>query len=317
MDLNWNLLTDASANLGNALTNAAGQVRQHRETAKDRRALRNYLTQPSVRGQNRGIGPFGNEGGTTPSTLPGQTPGFGDGDPGNRPVRIDPVTRQPVDTEQEAFLQLAERNPQLAFRLRDEQRQAIQQLNTTQQAHLRQAGELLRDVRDDAGYQRALQAGHMAGIDVAGAPPTYDPNFVERVRVAARAVAPPTEQHPTNIQREIEYYRSIGRNDLAQQLMENHAEGAPVLFDVTGDGVPDLVPRSYVRQQGGASPAPQVTPQSSPQGDPDVMVNPQTGQMIRFNRQTNQWEPIQGATPTVSSDLQNWRGAGSGPQGFR
>lgn len=58
---------------------------------------------------------------------------------------------------------------------------------------------------------------------------------------------------PTNIQREVEYYRSIGRPDLAEQRLTNHAEGGPVLFDINGDGAPDLVPRSYFNRGGGAS----------------------------------------------------------------
>ena len=309
MDLNWNLLTDASANLGNALTNAAGQVRQHRETAKDRRALRNYLTQPSVRGQNRGIGPFGNEGGTTPGTLPGQTPGFGDGDPGNRPVRIDPVTRQPVDTEQEAFLQLAERNPQLAFRLRDEQTQRVRQLTTDQQAQLLHAGDLLQDVTDDAGYQRALQAAHMAHIDIAGAPPNYDPNFVQGVRAAAAALRGPGEAY------------TLGRGDIRYQGSREIARGAAPpdqIIPVTAGGGTYRVhtpwPTTGSQAPGTFTPQPQTAAPTAPPGT----IAPYNGRNYRLSP-SGQWEDVgpAGTAPAVSSDLQNWRGAGSGPQGFR
>lgn len=63
-----------------------------------------------------------------------------------------------------------------------------------------------------------------------------------------------TQQQPPSIQREVDYYRSIGRNDEAEQLLRNHASGSPVVFDINGDGAPDLVPRSYFN---GGQPTPQ------------------------------------------------------------
>lgn len=46
VDLDWSLLTNASQNFGNALTGAASQIRQHRQTATDEGNLSNYLQQP-------------------------------------------------------------------------------------------------------------------------------------------------------------------------------------------------------------------------------------------------------------------------------
>lgn len=46
VDLQWDLLTNSSANLGNALVQGAGQIRQRRETQRDRSAFRNYLANP-------------------------------------------------------------------------------------------------------------------------------------------------------------------------------------------------------------------------------------------------------------------------------
>lgn len=43
VDINWGMLTNASQNFGNALVGAAGQVRQHRDTA----AQANYLQNPN------------------------------------------------------------------------------------------------------------------------------------------------------------------------------------------------------------------------------------------------------------------------------
>lgn len=47
VDLNFGLLTDASRNFGNSLVQAAGQVRQHRETAQNEQLLGNYLANPN------------------------------------------------------------------------------------------------------------------------------------------------------------------------------------------------------------------------------------------------------------------------------
>lgn len=49
MAVDWRLLTDSSANFGNALVGAAGNVRQHRETARNREAVANYLANPNDR----------------------------------------------------------------------------------------------------------------------------------------------------------------------------------------------------------------------------------------------------------------------------
>jgi hypothetical protein len=115
-----------------------------------------------------------------------------------------------------------------------------------------------------AFYMSAIQRAQAAGVNIEGAPPQYDEAYVGGVRQTAQALVrsqqrPQQPQQGPTIQREVEYYRSIGRNDLAEMRLENHAEGAPVLFDVTGDGYPDLVPRSQVR--GAAQrPAPQPLP---------------------------------------------------------
>lgn len=136
VDLNFGMLTDASANLGNALVNAAGNVRQHRETGRNREAVRNYLTNPNDAG---------------------------------------------------AFQGLAERNPEMAFRLRDEQAQRVRQLRADQQQQVQFLGRILRGVRDEAGYQGALSLARQAGIDVTGHE-TYDPNFVGQIQELDRVL---------------------------------------------------------------------------------------------------------------------------------
>jgi hypothetical protein len=53
-----------------------------------------------------------------------------------------------------------------------------------------------------------------------------------------------------SIAKEVDYYRSIGRNDLADQLLEKHAQGAPLISN-NGDGTFTIVPQAMIRQPGG------------------------------------------------------------------
>jgi hypothetical protein len=109
------------------------------------------------------------------------------------------------------------------------------------------------------------------------------------------------EQQPVALQREVEYLESL-EPGLGRQMARNRAAGSPVLFDVTGDGVPDLVPREYFNNG---------QPQASPQrGAP---APPTAGQVVNGYRyrggdpaDRNSWEPVSqgGAGP-------------SGPRNFR
>lgn len=111
--------------------------------------------------------------------------------------------------------------------------------------------QLLANVNDESSYQAALQIGRQNGIDIEGVPPNFDPSYVQGVvqlgtRLAQAGRAP---QQPTSFQRDYEFIRE--RNpELAETYFRNQAEGSPVVFDMNGDGAPDLVPRSYFNQQG-------------------------------------------------------------------
>lgn len=119
-------------------------------------------------------------------------------------------------TDQAAFQGYAARDPRGAFQLRDEQVAQVRALRTDQQAMLRQAGDLLRNVRDEAGYQRALAAGRRAGIDITGAPPQFDPAFREEIVAAADALTPRTPEE--------EY--TLGRGDIRYRGGREIARGA-------------------------------------------------------------------------------------------
>lgn len=55
VDIQWDMLTNSSANLGNALANAAGNVRQHREVSRNREAVTNYLANPNDQSAFQGL----------------------------------------------------------------------------------------------------------------------------------------------------------------------------------------------------------------------------------------------------------------------
>lgn len=226
VDLQWDMLTNSSANLGNALVNAAGSIRQRREQHKDRGALRNYLTNPD---------------------------------------------------SAEAFGELAERNPETAYRIRDEHIAQARQLRADQREHLDYIGQLLRGVTDEAGYQRAIQLARQAGIDVAGHE-TYDPAFVSAVTELHSRL------HPVDPVR-------VGEGD----RLVNPQTGA-----VVAQGNPQR-PRYYSVPPGG-----RLVPEPGASAAPSetIAVNPQTGERLRLNPATNQWEPIQGGpTPSASGNF--------------
>lgn len=227
VDLRWDLLTNSSANLGNALVGAAGQIRQRRDQAQDRSAVTNYLNNPQ---------------------------------------------------DQQAFTGLAERNPAMAFRLRDEQRQQLAQLNAQQREELRLAGRLLRNEDgtpvDAAGFERARAAAARLNLDLNGVPETYDPNWVGQTIAAAQALEAPAQQE--------EY--TLGRGDVRFRGGREIARGA---------APPDQV--VAVPAGGRAEVISPTWPGSTPsQAAPQIAVNPQTGEQLILNPQTNQWEPVQG-----------------------
>ena len=169
---------------------------------------------------------------------------------------------------------LAAFNPEAAFAMQGRQAQQRQMTGQAEEQELENrrnniimGASFLEGVTDEAGFQAARQRAASAGIRLEGVPETYDPNFVNQVRQTAQSLIAAHQRRspqgqPPSIQREVEYLRSIGRNDLAEQRLQNFGEGAPVVFDVTGDGAPDLVPRSYFRQgqpvpQGSAPPPPE------------------------------------------------------------
>jgi hypothetical protein len=188
-------------------------------------------------------------------------------------------------------------DPQLATNLEDQrfqrshaEHQAAIDALTQHRDRIIMGAQFLQGVRDEAGYQQALALARQNGIQIDDVPQHYDPQYVQGLLTVAQhlqAVAHPQNQQPPNIQREVEYYRSIGRDDLAQQILTRHAEGPPSVAS-NGDGTFTILPAGVTHPQGtgGASQAGQTA------------TNPQTGERIRFNPSTGQWEPLtQGGAP--------------------
>jgi hypothetical protein len=150
---------------------------------------------------------------------------------------------------------LAAVSPEMAIQARGQQETRAARLQATQQQQHAAALEQHRDrinlgaklfeqyqVKDQASYDQAKQAMAQYGYDVSDVPPQYDPAYVDGVKQLGRANAPAAAQGP-NIQREVDYYRSIGRPELADKLLVNHAEGQP--FVVPGEpGTVQVYPRS-------------------------------------------------------------------------
>lgn len=184
---------------------------------------------------------------------------------------------------QQRDAQMQQQRQQQQFQLTDRHRQDIRLGAGIARQYEQRSGRPM----DEAGWQAVRAAAQQAGVDLTDVPEHFDPQYYQQLQASAQtlesqsgpaytlgagdrrfdagnnvvATGGPDVTHQPSIQREVDYYRSIGREDLAQQLLENHAEGAPVLFDVTGDGVPDLVSRAEVRRrtgQGGGQPAPQT-----------------------------------------------------------
>jgi hypothetical protein len=165
--------------------------------------------------------------------------------------------------------------------------------------HIIMGAQLLQGVNDEAGYQRARQMAQQAGMDLSDIPPNFDPEYVRgvvdlgtRLHEASR---PP--QQPTAFQRDYDFIRQRDPA-LGETYFRNQAEGSPVVFDVNGDGAPDLVPRSYFNN--GQQPAPG---QPAAQGQPnEASLRSQAQEAIR-----NGADPAQ-----VNARLQQMLGGGAG-----
>lgn len=148
-----------------------------------------------------------------------------------------------------AFRALAARNPQIAMQFRQQREQSKAQALEAHRENIVNGAKIIRQFqpKDQAGWDRVRQVAAQAGIDISEVPPQFDPQYVQGVVSLADAFAPQKAEGQPNIAKEVDYYRSIGRDDLAQQLLQRHAEGGPIVAN-NGDGTFTIVPRSMVGQ---------------------------------------------------------------------
>lgn len=154
---------------------------------------------------------------------------------------------------------------------------------------------------DDASWQRTLAAAHDAGVDITDVPQHFDPNYVQQLHAAARALADPSQGY------------TLGEGDVRYDVNGN----------VVGRGSPPR-PRYYSVPQGGSLQSPELLQGagSSPPATPPAVGAVEGGYRFRGGNPADpaSWEPL-GAAPTGSADLTNWNNAGrpgpSGPGTFR
>lgn len=102
---------------------------------------------------------------------------------------------------QQAYANLAKYNPQGALQVRawEQQNEARAAQAQAQQIQKRRAdlpflGRLLNSVTDENSYQRARGIAQEYGVDLAGAPPQYDPNWLNQQKVTVQALSTPQGQ---------------------------------------------------------------------------------------------------------------------------
>lgn len=114
--------------------------------------------------------------------------------------------------------------PELRSRRQQTEVERQQALVAQHRDNILKGAEIIRQFqpKDQESYSQALQAAQTAGIDVSQVPQEYNPAYVDGIIKTADALKPQSADEP-NIAKEIDYYRSVGREDLAQQLLTNHA----------------------------------------------------------------------------------------------
>ena len=234
-----------------------------------------------------------------------------------RQQRQERVTREALGNYQKdpegAVNQLMPENPGLAIQLQNSRAQQQRYAVDAQQDKQKKATEaakllapLYQQLAKMPYEQRApflaqvrpRLAAHGIPDEIIAAYDPTDQNLQADIALSAKlggATAAP------NIQREVDYYRSIGRPELADQLLVRHAEGPPIAVRNPEDNTVELFPASMARSR--AQPAAQAGPQPGA-----IDVDDETGESFRFK----------GGNP---QDPSSWElvaqgGAGSDPRTF-
>lgn len=99
------------------------------------------------------------------------------------------IRQQRQDTERRNAL-VQQQQAQMQRQQQTDQRQQLEQ----RRADLPFVGKLLGSVRDEASYQQARGVAQQYGLDLSGAPPSYDPQWVESQKATVQALSDPKAQ---------------------------------------------------------------------------------------------------------------------------
>jgi hypothetical protein len=210
---------------------------------------------------------------------------------------------------------LATFNPEMSFQYQDRQRQLAssqaeaahvaeqtrhQQLANRQQDII-QGATFLQGVTDDATYQSALQRAHAAGVNIEGAPPTFDPAWAQGVQqtaqsllAASRRTAAPGQPHYFEDNAGNQW--QIGQDGQPQQVFHDPTPRVQLVPDGQGGfrgmPIPNMAP-----------PVTRASPQGAQQSGPAVGT---VEDGHRFNggdpADPSSWTPVEGgASPSNGS----------------
>lgn len=166
------------------------------------------------------------------------------------------------------------------------QRQQQTEINQQQQRAIVIGAQLIRRVNptDQAGWDRVRTLAPQLGVPLDQVPEAFDPQYTQNVLAAADAISAHTGEAYTLNPGDIRF--DAGGRELARGAPRPQAP-IPV---PAGGGVyiPNDTGGGNFTPMGGA---PQET----------IAENPQTGERVRLNPETGQWEPMGGASSSNGS----------------
>jgi hypothetical protein len=124
---------------------------------------------------------------------------------------------------------IAKHDPRLAMQIQGQQQQSLQQRLERDRENIVKGAEIIRgyNPQDQASWDNVRGVAAQMGIDVSQVPQVWDENaqrYAQGMVRLADTFAPRKAEGQPNIAKEVEYYRSIGRSDLADKLLVNHAD---------------------------------------------------------------------------------------------
>lgn len=96
-----------------------------------------------------------------------------------------------MNPSEQGLAAIAPHDPQFVMGERQRMAQAEQQHVQQQQQQLPMMAKLLDHATDEASYAQALQMAQRYGLDVSGAPPQFDPQWVQETKQLVAAVQTP------------------------------------------------------------------------------------------------------------------------------